>query len=394
MKRTRMKGMKTRTWSTVLFASVVFVTQSGYDACSGDILHDSGFDMWCGDSLCSWQVEKGDIHKVPTWNQADPGVEMVGDDVILSQTSDIDQGLAPCVQFDLVADIDPDAAVTLDMDLYGDGSVDYHQQIPTSDWAALTYVVKMPARYQGIVFRLRKQGGGHAVLAQIRARSLDECDGAAIAQPAQPLGSICLGQDDTGQVGGQDAWCASGVCTPSEPGNYFAWECSTCADDGDCDQGQVCGVSSAGIIAALAPYSACVAAGSRVLGARCRGDGECATGICAEGVCSACRPGGTECDGGGGSCARRTLGPSGQVDDAWGPYQCAPGTAPSGAACLADGDCQSGACGGGTGSLDTCLDDGRACRNDGDCPPDVQSTLDGHEFGRCLSLGTAGGTCQ
>ena len=36
-----------------------------------------GFDAWCGDRLCHWTLEKGEIRRVSTWHAGDDGVELV-----------------------------------------------------------------------------------------------------------------------------------------------------------------------------------------------------------------------------------------------------------------------------------------------------------------------------
>ena len=73
---------------------------------------------------------------------------------------------------------------------------DFSERLPTASWERLSYLVAMPERYQGITFRLRKEGGGRAVLAQIRAREAEECEGAPLAQPVSPLGAGCWDTDD------------------------------------------------------------------------------------------------------------------------------------------------------------------------------------------------------
>ena len=372
---------KRRGGAMVLFAAVVFVTQSGYDSCSGDILHDSGFDMWCGDKLCSWKVERGDVRKAPTWHRADPGANLVGDDVVITQRSDVDVFQAPCVRFELVADIAEDAAVTLEMDLYADGEVDYERQLPTSDWAPLIYLAKMPGHYQGILFRLRKTGGGRAVLAQIRARTIDveECAGAPeLEQPPVPSGGDCLSTDPQMPFAPDEELCASGQCAPTRPGEYLPFACGECEADGEC-AGDVCGLETR-VPSFLDPHRACVAPASRVLGELCFAGGECASGVCCDGVCSTC------CDGEGcgeGSCQIRALGPAA-------PHQCE--SAAEGEPCLVDDDCASGSCTGGE-DLRQCPVDGRRCDEDTDCPPDREQADAGEEFGTCVRVGTAGGSC-
>src|SRR5262245_3009110 len=69
---------------------------------------DPGFDDWCGDHLCHWQVVEGSIQKVPTWHDRDYGVELVGPQVTLTQRPSITS--QACLEFKVIADIEPAAA--------------------------------------------------------------------------------------------------------------------------------------------------------------------------------------------------------------------------------------------------------------------------------------------
>ncbi len=366
--------------SYALFLVAVYATQAGNKSCSGDLLNDSGFDLWCGDELCSWQVEKGEVMQAPTWHPDDLGVELVGDDVAISQR--IDASNVPCVRFDLVADIDLEAAVVLEMDLYDDGEVDFSEQLPTASWDDLSYLVAMPERFDGIRFRLRKSGGGRAVLAQIRAREETECDGTPLAQPIAPLGAGCWGSGGGLQL--LDEACETDTCAVAGP---LSAVCSGCAEAADCGEGQVCGVE-ARVESFLSPYRTCVAAASRGLGERCTGDDECSTGVCCEWTCSDCC--GSDDRGCADGAACGSTGADGWVATV---SQCDPGggTRDSGAACLADADCASGRCSGGE-ALRVCQADGRLCDRDPDCPPD--GTQEEGEFGTCGAIGVTRGTCD
>jgi hypothetical protein len=386
-----------------VFLAAVFTTQTGYNECTGDVLHDPSFDVWCGDRLCSWQVEKGDIRKAPTWHEADLGVELVGDDVVLTQTSDVDAVVAPCVRFELVADIAASAVVTLEMDLYADGAAEFARELPASDWASLVYLVRMPGQYQGIRFRLSKSGGGRAVLGQIRARTVnvEECSGATpLEQPVVPLGGSCYSLAPDNPFAPDDGLCASGECSVTRPGVFLPYACGECESDGDCGE-DLCGVEGK-VERWLDPHRACVEPGSRVLGELCFGDGECATGTCCEGICSGCCPAagsGRGCPDGR-QCA--TLPVEGSLVL---PYQCDPGErrGDPGEACLVDDDCASRSCAGGE-ELRVCPADGRRCEEDAECPPSPQGEGEGEgedadegggdTFDRCVLIGTAGGSCQ
>ncbi len=363
--------------ATGLLLAVVYATQAGNDSCSGDILNDSGFDLWCGEELCSWQIDKGQVAKAPTWTEEDYGVELVGDEVAISQRTDTRD--VSCVRFDLVADIDLDATVVLEMDLYDDGVVDYSQQLPTAAWEQLSYQVPMPEHFQGIRFRLRKSGGGHAVLAQIRARDEVECDGTRLSQPIAPLGADCWGVEDQNLVLLHDL-CASELCTAIDPSEFSPAVCSECDGPDDCGDLEVCGLESR-VASFLGPYRTCVAAASRGLGELCVGDDECQTGVCCDGRCADC------CAADQRGCADGSSCVAGQAPM---PDRCGGGRA-SGGPCLADGDCTSGSCTG-DGPLQVCQADGRLCDQDPDCPPD--GTHDEDEFGTCGDIGVARGICD
>src|SRR5262245_21518783 len=72
----------------------------------GTVIDDSGFELWCDDHLCEWQLEKGDIARAPTWIDQDSGVEMVGDDVAIAQLTPVEFSDGHCIQFTLVADVE------------------------------------------------------------------------------------------------------------------------------------------------------------------------------------------------------------------------------------------------------------------------------------------------
>ena len=48
----------------LLFLAVV-ASQMGATKC-GQVLRDPGFDLWCGDELCAWKLERGEVKRVAT----------------------------------------------------------------------------------------------------------------------------------------------------------------------------------------------------------------------------------------------------------------------------------------------------------------------------------------
>src|ERR1700689_2726105 len=126
-------------------------TQLGSTDC-GQVIRDSGFDLWCGDALCAWTTERGAILKVPTWNEGDPGVQFVGDDGAIEQLTPVDSSDGTCIEFDLIANIDDNAEVDLNIDVNGDGTVEQSERLPTSNWASLTYKIALRAPFAGVRF--------------------------------------------------------------------------------------------------------------------------------------------------------------------------------------------------------------------------------------------------
>ena len=99
------------------FTALVCLAMTGA-ACPLD--DDPGFDDWCGDKLCRWTLVDGQIAKAPTWHERDYGVELIGPTVTLAQQPNIDS--VPCLEFKVIADIDPAASVYLELDFRADGT--------------------------------------------------------------------------------------------------------------------------------------------------------------------------------------------------------------------------------------------------------------------------------
>ncbi len=351
----------------ILFASCAFLALSAEECGETHYINDSGFDLWCGDTLCDWQVLSGDVSRAASWHRSDYAVELLGQDVVITQLST--RASTDCLRFEVLADIDEDARVTLSIDYYDDGIVDYEQELGHVRWQSLVHLVATPATWQGVRFTLHKEGPGRARLAQIEATSDDACIDKPIELPNKPLGAYCL----------NGAECDSGICANSAVDNgWFNAVCSTCAADEDCEEGFVCGTASEGRDFML-PARTCIAEASRALGSLCAGDGECGTGVCCSARCSAC------CDAsscGGAACAAAV------VDEAQ--ALLAPGLCEGGepnSPCLSDADCAGTTCTG-DGVLRICAADGRDCQSDADCP-----SVEGLST-QCLDFGIADGTCQ
>jgi hypothetical protein len=374
--------------SLALLVAPLAASQMGTTTCGGDVLRDPGFDLWCGDRLCDWKTEHGAALRVATWHDGDDGVELAGDDVLITQQSPVTSGDSTCIEFSMLTDVALDADVHLQFDVFGDGTIDHDQVVPTAHWEPVSYLVKFTAPYTGIKFRLSKRGPGRAVLAEIRAktRKAEECPGDPIALPPGPEGAFCLKAEQ----------CASGVCNPSvAPTAYWIPPptCGTCAKDADCTGGAICGVDDA-VPWWLDPYRACVPPASRDVGELCAVDAECASGACTHGACSTCGPK-LACAGGEACVAIDGKLPGVLPEHGDGTWPTPPslcsagaGVRKAGETCLRAADCASARCTG-HGTLSICNGDGRTCTTELDCP--ASGSL-AHE--PCVEVGIAGGTCQ
>jgi hypothetical protein len=382
-----------RKLTSILFFAAI-ATQLGATDC-GKALRDPGYDLWCGDDLCAWKVERGEIKRVATWHEGDSGVELVGTDTAISQLSPVDSGdghcrdLADgsrsctypdnvCLELSLLANIDDGAAVDLNLDVFNDGTIEHTQRLPIGTWQRVAYKIVIGQPFAGVRFQLAKSGSGTAQLANIGARIARNCDGLPVIDPGiAPLGSPCKEAAD----------CASGICASSLspvpfPGVHGLLQpklvCVGCDVANSCGQGAVCGVGE-GRSPVRAQETVCVPLADKQLGDSCFWPTECATGHCTGGVCSTCTD--------GGDCANGE-----QCGEAWdtvfSPWVCSPNAhaRASGEPCASDADCASSVC---AGVERRQCNDGRACTSAAQCPFE-----DGLKNGPCTTVGIQGGICQ
>lgn len=343
-----------------ILVALASLASLGASDCGGNVISDPGFDMWGGNVLESWRLERGEIERVPTWHDADDGVSFLGDDTAISQISNFTE---TCIDFAFLADVEEGVDMQLEIDLESDGIVEHSERVPSSRWAPITFHLAFAPPFSTVKFILAKRGAGHAVIAEIRGKALaaTDCAGAPITAMPRAIGASCY--DDA-------ANCMSGICTDPV--------CSECATDADCVPGEVCGVGVA-LPASLAQPHACVPRAAAILGERCFSDGECANDICTLGYCSACASD-ADCDGY--VCMRswqRETGP-------YGPSVCGGtfGFGAAGAPCGTSADCAGGSC---EGTSRRECDNGNACEVDDDCPAFV------FRASHCSTTGIIGGSC-
>jgi hypothetical protein len=337
----------------------------------GQVTRDPGFDLWCGEELCSWKVLRGEVERAATWHEKDSGVRLLGTDSAIGQLTPVDSGDGTCILFSLLADVSDRAEAALDLDIGGDGSIEHSERFSTGAWHPLKYALNIQPPYRGIRFIIRKAGTGTAVVAQIDADIVDdaECEGfTPIAAAPAVNGVICDEGSD----------CISGQCLAIMDNDRACAGCDPTVTN-SCGAGMVCAKSEPLSPVLDIPYE-CVSEGSEVLAAMCSVDEECASGFCVFGLCSSCET--------AASCGTAE---SCEAVYQSGPRVCAPGQGLriAGEPCIRDNDCASGECMG--VERFQCVD-GRSCPT-GDrsfCPPADANTL---EPGECMLVGVEGGTC-
>jgi hypothetical protein len=142
----------------------------GATTCETDLIDDPGFQLWCGEELCAWGLEEGEIRKVPTWHTHDYGVELVGAPVLLSQGA---RSSASCVRIEVTSQIESGAMVTVEVDADGDGDVDLTVPVESSEgFVSRVHDVELDVSIDG-VFYLRKAAQGEALVARLRVS--EEC---------------------------------------------------------------------------------------------------------------------------------------------------------------------------------------------------------------------------
>lgn len=154
--------------AALLLSSLLYL--SSVTACETDLVDDPGFQLWCGEMLCAWDLDEGEIRKVPTWHTHDYGVDLVGAPVLLSQDA---RRSASCVRIEVTSKIESGAMVAVEVDADGDAQIDRSWSINSSDdFVSRAFDIGVDLSFEGVIY-LRKSGEGETVVARLRVS--EEC---------------------------------------------------------------------------------------------------------------------------------------------------------------------------------------------------------------------------
>jgi hypothetical protein len=141
------------------------------DDCTPVALEDGSFNRWKSDSqLVAWDTTAGTIHKAPTWDDADPGVEFVETPTEISQAV---QGSAACIQVTVMGFVDEDAQLEV--------KTSTSFQVPALNWnkytdyLSLTESKTTTSTTTTPLLRIRKNGPGKVILSSVEAKSASGC---------------------------------------------------------------------------------------------------------------------------------------------------------------------------------------------------------------------------
>lgn len=339
-----------------------------------DLLTNSGFDRWCEEAPCGWEVQ-GEVEPAPTWHPDDLGVAMKGRSSLRQVHERVDDPAYGCLEIRVLeTSRGGDGVAQVELDFGDDGTVEWSEAVAFADWDTATIKVVPTRSYERVAVSVRESAGARVVLGHVRMLGHLEIvsDCAELPPVPQGLGHVCDVEED----------CLSGVCGDSYDGPDEArWlpifgppteTCSACSAEADCEPGEVCGLAAD----APHPYRGCVPAGSGVLGGSCAVDEECASGVCCGGRCSECCADGPGCTADA-DCAPLTSAEPARVVAS----VCASEPRAAGEPCLVAEQC-AGTCEG--PPLLLCELDARTCASDDDC-------MLGDA---CTDFGVRGGVCD
>ncbi len=270
-----------------------------------DVVNDPTFRLWCGDALCSWQTDAGRIKRVPTWHEDDFGVSFEETPTRISQKL---QRTPKCMLLTAVANVEPTAQMTVDLDFDGDGKADASYPLPQAAWRETKTLISAPDVYGPVAtITLHKRGTGTAILAELRVQARDSCDRSSVpAAKDLRVGLSCTAADQCGT-----GICCAGICAeccpaPSGWGASVGNKASPCESDRCAVRADACSAAN-GFGTLGLPFQCDPGKGLGKPGAVCTQNEDCASKSCdgaiARTAAATTPDGGVVCttDGGGAS---------------------------------------------------------------------------------------------
>jgi hypothetical protein len=173
--------MKRSLRAILMAAALTFL---GDDCGGGSLISDGSFESWRSDAdLGAWQVTAGHIEKVPTWSDAEPGVEMK------DSPTDLTQNITPtssssCAKVEILAKKEKNATLTISAggepvvvpELDWKSHIDYMPvaQRPKKD-APSNVITIGSATYEQVPLVIRKTGTGRVVLVKLTVVGTSSC---------------------------------------------------------------------------------------------------------------------------------------------------------------------------------------------------------------------------
>lgn len=116
--------------------------------------------LWCGEELCDWTLEAGELRPVVSWHEGEPAVELVGD-TRLARELDWPSGPPTCVRFDIMSR--PHGTLHLSLG-FGVGA-NWGTSVQGESWSAQIWTVPVPAGAHGARALVEKRGAAPATVA-------------------------------------------------------------------------------------------------------------------------------------------------------------------------------------------------------------------------------------
>jgi hypothetical protein len=166
-------------------------------------------ERWCDFHPCGWETQ-GDFKKAGTWHPDDYALELLSSEAEVSQLrAELDSTLAHCFEFTLMVKVSANARAFLELDFLDDGANEFSERIPTSDWEVRKFTITTPSWYEGVRFRVRREGEkGRVVVAEVfvELRNVG-CSATPLKLLERPRGASCGGDEECSSRHCSEAMC-------------------------------------------------------------------------------------------------------------------------------------------------------------------------------------------